>query len=535
MTRFVPWSRAALLCALALPLTAANCGGKDDTAPLGETGGTGLTPDDFWEIEAVYGIANIDDDDENGTSDWDDGGSATDNDLAILHVPANVGDLSLSLDGAGIRVWYDGAVLLDEATTTANLSGSEAKQLGVEFAEPMSEGSLGVEGSGSNTIALLGGPITLNHHLQVANHLWVMSMSMAGYSNAEMVADLQEILGDRVTVVPANNYGGDVWVQDELEFAYRRMEGHEGQLIVDSIRSQMNRYLDAFPENELQEPDVAVGTWGAGTPNSLDSFGNLETAPPVTVDGVDYPLGRIYYGGDDALHPAVGLTSFLQSQRVQAPIRPDSSWLCVGHVDEFFTFVPDASSAKGFKLIVTDVDVTWALLDSLDPGTSIPQYQSAHGYGTIGELVGDSALRAMNEDIQRDEIEPQIEYLKTELGLEDSDIIRVPGIWEENSWCRNYALALIPGLVNLAVFTEAEGDHKLLIADPFLRGSGEEQAADPYIALWDSLMPAGNATFYLDNWDVYHEGWGEVHCGTNIRRDMGADWWTEASHLLGGE
>ena len=32
------------------------------------------------------------------------------------------------------------------------------------------------------------------------------------------------------------------------------------------------------------------------TVTSLDSFGNLEVSPPVTVDGKTYPLGRILIG-----------------------------------------------------------------------------------------------------------------------------------------------------------------------------------------------------------------------------------------------
>ena len=530
-----PGPSVALLCALVLPLVAANCGKQDDTS--GDSGHTGLNPMDFWELESFYGAANIDDDDENGVSDWDDGGTATDNDLAELLIPDGVGDLNLTLEGVGLRVWYDGALLLDETTTTASLTGIEAKTLGVEFSEPLGGGSIGFEGGGnSNTVTLMAAPLTINHHLQTGTHMWILSVNSMGYSNASMVSDLESILGaDRFSAVNGTSYSNDVWVQDEFEFGYLRAADNDAEIVVDSIRSQQGRYLDQFPEEQLQQPDRAVATWGSGSVNSLDSFGNLETSPPVTVDGVDYPLGRIYYGGDDSLHPSVAFTSFLQSQQVQAPVRPDSAWLCVGHVDEFMAFVPDSSAAKGFKFLVADVDVAWAFLESLDPSTEIPKYRSAHGFETVGELVQDQALRDLNEDFMQDEIEPVIAFMTLEMGLEESDIIRVPGIFEENSWCRNYALALIPGMVNMTVFTEAEGDNKLLIPDPFLRGSGEDQSVDPLIALWDSLMPPGNETYYLDDWDVYHEGWGEVHCGTNTHREMGADWWTDATHLLGGE
>ena len=63
---------------------------------------------------------------------------------------------------------------------------------------------------------------------------------------------------------------------------------------------------------------------------SQDSFGNLEASPPVTVDGVEYPFGRVYYGDwrGDTLHP--DLANFLDNQSVQAPVKLDITWLCVG-------------------------------------------------------------------------------------------------------------------------------------------------------------------------------------------------------------
>ncbi len=516
----------------------------------GDTGDSGVNA---WDLQPVYGVPNLDDDDQDGTADWDQAGVGADNDLAPLLIPAALRagvaageslELTLAGETDGIRIWLDGEILLGTDARSAELpSGSDDLLLEVEFDSFLRQGSLTLAqlaGGGelrSAELTLLAAPMTMNHHLQAGNHLYVIDVSYGGgYDNQDMIDDLLEILGeDRVTASPGGMYGYDVWIQDELEFSWLRGEEVQAELIIDSIRGTNGQYLDAYPENVLLEPDVIVGTWGSGYANSLDSFGNLESSPPVTVDGIDYPLGRIYYGGSDILHPAEGLTSFLDFQQVQAPVRPDSTWLCVGHVDEYFTFVPDTSSEKGFKLLFTDVDVAYELLDSIDQDQALTKYATTYGYATVGELAGDTALRALNEDIQRDAAEPALETIKAAFGLDDSDIVRVPGIWEENQWCGSTVLALIPGLVNLAVFTEEEGDHKLLIADPFLRGMAQGQDEDLFIALWDSLMPPGNETFYLDNWEVYHEGWGEVHCGTNIRRDQGAAWWTAAQHLLGGE
>ena len=71
-------------------------------------------------------------------------------------------------------------------------------------------------------------------------------------------------------------------------------------MVIDSIR---DRGLDPLPEAELEGNGVGVQTWGEGWATSQDPFGNLEASPPVTVDGVEYPFGRIYYGDWRRHHP----------------------------------------------------------------------------------------------------------------------------------------------------------------------------------------------------------------------------------------
>lgn len=53
----------------------------------------------------------------------------------------------------------------------------------------------------------------------------------------------------------------------------------------------MHKYL-------FQGPDFGYVTRYASREevSSLDSFGNLEVSPPVTVNGKNYPLGRIIIG-----------------------------------------------------------------------------------------------------------------------------------------------------------------------------------------------------------------------------------------------
>ncbi len=36
----------------------------------------------------------------------------------------------------------------------------------------------------------------------------------------------------------------------------------------------------------------------------------------------------------------------------------------------------------------------------------------------------------------------------------------------------------------------------------------------------------------VDDFDVYHLGLGEVHCGSNSKREPSGDWWSSAIHLI---
>jgi hypothetical protein len=96
------------------------------------------------------------------------------------------------------------------------------------------------------------------------------------------------------------------------------------------------------------------------------------------------------------------------------------------------------------------------------------------------------------------------------------------------------ALALTPGMVNLAVVNVDGEPLRLIIADPFLRPDGAAQASDPMIQAFSALLPAGYEPHFVDDWNDYHLSWGEVHCGTNVQRTPTAQWWTDGMHLLGG-
>ena len=491
-----------------------------------------------WAFADVHGVANLDDDDGQYT-DWQQYIFGSDDDLSVLTLPASAlagfgpGDsLGLTLQGStsAVRVWFDGEPLLGNAAGKNSVAldpGGGDIELVIEFGNYNVGAQLRIshlDAAGnelaSDVVAVESAPLILNHHLQPAEHVWATSVNAPGYSNAGFIHAYQQHLGSDFTAVSGSTVGNDVWMQDELEFG--TSIGDQGQrldTVVDSIR---NRGLDVFPEARLVGPDVIARTWGIPSQvRSEDSFGNLEVSPPVTVGGVAYPFGRIYYGA--GLSPQLG--DFLESQQVQDPFVLDTSWLCVGHVDEYSTFVPDASSPKGFKLLLADVDSAYALLDQLPGSMNLPRYGADHGYPNVSALRGDSALRNLNEDVQDFYLQPLRAKFKAELGLTEADIIDMPTLFEQVPGCGGGLVALTPGMVNLIVANFPGQTTKLFIPDPFFRSNLFDQDSDPVIQYFTDALPAGLEPVYVDDWDVYHLGLGEVHCGSNVERTPTDVWW----------
>lgn len=512
------------------------------------------------ELTGVFGVPNQDDDDGDSRRDFRQAGVDGENDLAPL-VLAGLADemrrndiLELTLGGATseIRVWTDGSVLLDRETLSAQFDrDSVPAELGVEFQNFLTDGSLMVtlrdqrgEVVEEASLRLLASPLILNHHLQPVERSYVVvgeeGASFQYYGqrvsldNTSMVDDMQAALGATLSAPSMERYQFDPWVQDEFETAMMFSPSSRIDLVIDSIR---NRGLDPFPERVVAGDNSIVRTFGEGAyPTSQDSFGNLEVSPPVTVDGVHYPFGRIYWGSWGPVRGLVDeLAVALRDTTVQDPFVLDASFLCVGHVDEFMTFIPDPTAPKGFRMLVADTDLGFSFLEGLDSERSLPRYDRDHGYATVGEIVGDRALRSFNEDVQRDGIDPNIDTLRRELGLDDEDIVAIPAIFEEVDCYGPRAGSLIPGTVNMLVVTGDDGESTLILPDSFLRDDGAPQADDPLIAYVNDLLPAAATPVWVDNWDVYHLGLGEVHCGTNTTRAPAAQWWTDALHLIDGD
>ena len=276
------------------------------------------------EIEPVYGVANIDDDDGNGKEDWEDVYNDDEDDLSELvissaHFQALKRGESLRLlhKTNDFRVYLDGDLVMntDDDYMNLDVDSEEDLILEIEMREYNSTGLMVLEKSKNSSIVdtidieLISVPLLLNHHLQPMRRVYAMS-GTGFVNNRDFIDGFENALGEDFTSYAVDEYDWDVWLQDEIEFGILSSPFNLVDVVVDSIR---NRGLDDLPEDKWEGPNMHVQTWGSGSPNSQDSFGNLEVAPPVTVGDVDYPLGRIYYGNWLNDRVTSGLRDFLDN------------------------------------------------------------------------------------------------------------------------------------------------------------------------------------------------------------------------------
>ncbi|XP_030632541.1 protein-arginine deiminase type-2 [Chanos chanos] len=318
---------------------------------------------------------------------------------------------------------------------------------------------------------------------------------------------------------------GDRWMQDEIEFGYIDAPHHRFPVVLDSPR---DGELQDFPYEVLLGPDFGHVTRTAFNEeaSSLDSFGNLEVSPPVTVNGKNYPMGRIIIGvafptttWSSARNMTKTVQDFLWAQKVQEPIALYSDWLVVGHVDEFMTFVP-APDRKGFRLLLASPDAGYKLFKRLQ-NDGYGQAKLFEGLEeepqiTVDDILANEALQAENSYVQNC-IDWNRDVLKRELGLDDDDIIDLPILFkiEED----NRAVAYYPDMVNMIVLGKNLG-----IPKPFgPRVNGHCALEMEMCSLMEALDL--NCTF-IDDFASYHKLLGEVHCGSNVLREpFSFRWW----------
>lgn len=527
-------------------------------------------------------LANIDDDAERCKATSDDRTIATCNDAEDEIV--NGEDDALDVARLKTRPWPKAP---DDATATVALATPAAKELvrlfwrsgpaqtdfdvlteDTEFtAEELREGvELGIEakdivrdaskwdgyvdvtltvtsseGEATDTVRMRVAPVLTYHHLLPAERIWVSDTGTKG--NRDMRTDLAASCKAAGVGAPQTIDVEDPWTQDYFEPAYTSMPGPGGAQHVMRVNYRSANVFEPDKAKaplrpagrivfELRGKDVAgvqqFDVKHNPEMDTLNSFGNFETVPPHEKDGVAFPFGRVLRGKTSSYFPDTTFAKMVESQRQQPEIDIDTSWLLVGHVDETISFVK-APTPRGWMLLANDARLAKKMLeDAVAAGDGdAPMFVGKSWYDwdtdeerpaqiTIEQVLADKQVMQASAEAAV-EVDAQLAILKKEVGLTDDEIVRVPFL---HTTIEGLSAAYQPGMVN-GVYVS---DTRFGAPDPHGPVIGGKDIFKA--ALEEPLAKLGVTVDFIEDWDEYHLGIGEVHCGTNATRTIPeARWW----------
>lgn len=234
-------------------------------------------------------------------------------------------------------------------------------------------------------------PWIMPNHLDAAEKVFVVD---AGAHNLRFRNELDVMVkGAGCSLV--QHASNDVWMQDCMELGFSNLPKKGIRAVTKAARP---RPLESFPKT-LLTADLGFNDPVVSAPerSTFDSTGNLECTPPAkSKAGKDYPFGRIYFGGvGRGVAPLVkqfnaDVALFLKKQVVQEPIVVDTSWLAVGHVDEFISFVP--GGPKGFTMLLADADLGLSIVDGAKNMTDTYTVVSGDWLDKIAKRYGMTAM-----------------------------------------------------------------------------------------------------------------------------------------------
>lgn len=421
----------------------------------------------------------------------------------------------------------------------------------------------------NDSVALRVAPVLTHHHLQLASQVFTVESGQQD-PQSKFAQDLQaNVMKAGITkpTILLPMIWGDKWAQDFFEPGYMSIPGPNGAIMLRvMIRStQSERLSGRMVFSKLRSNTVGAVQYLSkeGFSASIDSTGNLETIPPHTHNGKSYPVGRTIMGSFEGNQPHV--VKFLNAQEVQPTVNIDTTWLKVGHTDEFLQFLP-AKNERGWVMMVCDPIAGLEILkkakaDGLGglKAQSRPSFPTDNGGCLPSDTIDDVLNRDNFTSIQTyaaNSIQTNIDIIKRETGLKDGEIIRVPSLFYDRDFVcpgdnktESTALALksifaagmshdrakmlhrrqLPGVVQVEAFYPGTinglvmSNTQVLAPNPWGPViNGKDVIAEAVTAAYRKV---NYTVVYQDDWLSHHVEGGEVHCGSNSIRDPTTPWW----------
>ncbi|KAF5591048.1 arginine deiminase type-3 [Fusarium pseudoanthophilum] len=400
----------------------------------------------------------------------------------------------------------------------------------------------------SDTVMLRVAPVLTHHHLQTVEQVLTVQDVSNPYLDdfANILDSITKAAGlkKEIGFFLMDGKRFDKWAQDFVEPGYASMPGPNGtvsiRILIRCPRAGTGQEGGQHLFLYFRKAGVgAVQHLGLSSPD-IDAGGNIEAIPPYTFKGKIWRAGRLIVGQHGSKYHHI--LSYLEAQESQKPLRLDTDWLAVGHVDEFLQFIP-ANNTRGWVAVISDPILAIKILENAKkagygslPAISrkgdnewprsckTPECDQPVNSITVSQLLSNNRLMKLNKRCDR-KIKSNIKTLRKEIGLTDEDIIRIPALFIENGpWdgpdSETKVGAFFPAAINNLVLT---GYNTCIAPNPWGPSVGGNDIFAETIS--DKYAEVGMQIEFIDDWDTHHRLQGGVHCGTNSFRNMSAPWW----------
>ena len=347
--------------------------------------------------------------------------------------------------------------------------------------------------------------------------------------------------------------GTDIWTQDIMEPGLMSVPSPDGEhqmrvFVRAPVRDgRDNSGVNPFRQTgrvvftELRGPDVAgiqhfdpayvPPTIAGMSYDSRGSTGNYGTVPAYEHKGKSYPLGRKIVGAvPGTVYTAdPAFNTMLELQGFQDPINVDTSWLSVGHMDEFMSVIP-ADNERGWAVVIADPVLALELLQELvDAGRGDEQLYTSYGLVpaagsvapdmTVAQAVTDEQILS-GVKIGHAGVNRGMKVLREEIGLTEDDFIRVPVLYRDNGYGR--VGVQIPNAANLI----GTGHDVVFIPTQHVPAVDGKDLFQTVIE--ERFAEVGTEIQWAEDYFYTNRG-GQIHCVTNALRDTtyGDAWWSE--------
>jgi protein-arginine deiminase len=434
--------------------------------------------------------------------------------------------------------------------TTATLSAAELREgveLAIEGKDVVRDAAVwdgyvditlrvddGTGSGGTDKIRMRQAPMLLRHHLHDADTVYATSINHS--DSVAFRTDLSAAMAASGMTKPlATLQVDDQWTQDFFETAYMSMPAPGGAQKIIHVNIRSANYTQGGLRSGgrvvytvLRGKDTAgVTQYDAAHSNNMDSlnsFGNTETIPPYAHGGQVYPEGRILRGATSTYYPDKSMDRMFDAQGAQPTVFLPTDWLLVGHVDETVSFFK-ASTTRGWGMMINDAPLAKQLLQQQKTAGNgaVMMFAGMYDYSnnparvSITDTLDDTDLMNTNAWAAV-EVSAQLTQLKQVTGITDSEVVKIPFLWDE---AYGYAVAYVPGMINGIMLA---GNH---FGSPDPHGP-VIQGKDVFKSYVEDALADRNVTVHwVEDWYLYHILDGEVHCGSNTKRVVPAThrWW----------